>query len=115
MGQSSDLLASAPVGLRGAVRDSLRLRTSVVVAGPSEISSAVSGVEEIRASVNHSEARGGAFGREEGGFQYPDETATCGVGNKVSETCLWIRQEKGCENPASARGLNSIGDLRKDH
>ena len=40
MGQPSDLLASAPVGLRGALRDGLRLRTTVVVAHSSEISSA---------------------------------------------------------------------------
>jgi len=50
MGQPSDLLASAPVGLRRALRDSLRLRTSVVVAGSSEIPLAVGGVERMSRS-----------------------------------------------------------------
>jgi len=50
MGQSSDLLASAPVDIRCGLRDGLRLRTSVVVAGSSEISSAVSGVERMTRS-----------------------------------------------------------------
>ena len=50
MGQPSDLLASAPVGLRGALRDTLRLRTSVVVAGSSEIPPAVGVVERINRS-----------------------------------------------------------------
>src|SRR5271167_2638287 len=47
MGQPSDLLASAPVGLRRALPDGLRLRTSVVVAGSSEVPSAVGVVERI--------------------------------------------------------------------
>src|SRR5215472_11326238 len=47
MGQSSDLLASAPVDIRCGLRDGLRLRTSVVVAGPSEIPLAVGDVERM--------------------------------------------------------------------
>src|SRR5271167_623359 len=50
MGQPSDLLASAPVGLRRALPDGLRLRTSVVVAGSSEVPSAVGVVERINRS-----------------------------------------------------------------
>jgi|SRR5580704_10472521 hypothetical protein len=47
MGQPSDLLAFAPVGLRRALLDSLRLRTFFVVAGSSEIPLAVGVVERI--------------------------------------------------------------------
>jgi hypothetical protein len=50
MGQPSDLLASAPVGLRGALRDGLRLRTTVVVAHSSEISSSAGVLECIHQS-----------------------------------------------------------------
>jgi len=47
MGQPSDLLASATVGFRSALRDGLRLRSSVVVAGSSAIPSAVGVAERI--------------------------------------------------------------------
>ena len=50
MGQPSDLLASAPVGLCRSLRDGLCVHTSLVVAGSSEIPSAIGVVERMNRS-----------------------------------------------------------------
>jgi len=43
----------------------------------------------------------------------PDEIATYALRQRVFQTYPWIRREKGCEDPASTRRLNSIDGLRK--